>query len=63
MGYSPWGRKESDITERIHFTLFLGDQAAQDYFFSNGFSPAFLDPQHNFAINYFLINLFILIGG
>ena len=23
MGYSPWGRKESDTTERLHFTLFL----------------------------------------
>ena len=21
MGYSPWGRKESDMTERLHFTL------------------------------------------
>ena len=20
MGYSPWGRKESDMTERLHFT-------------------------------------------
>ena len=20
MGYSPWGRKESDTTERLHFT-------------------------------------------
>ena len=24
MGYSPWGRKESDITELLHFTLLLG---------------------------------------
>ena len=23
-GYSPWGRKESDITELLHFTLLLG---------------------------------------
>ena len=23
VGYSPWGRKESDMTERLHF-LFLG---------------------------------------
>ena len=23
IGYSPWGRKESDTTERIHFTSFL----------------------------------------
>ena len=21
VGYSPWGRKESDVTERLHFTL------------------------------------------
>ena len=21
VGYSPWGRKESDTTERLHFTL------------------------------------------
>ena len=26
LGYSPWGRKESETTECIHFTLFLGDQ-------------------------------------
>ena len=23
VGYSPWGRKESDITERVHFTHFI----------------------------------------
>ena len=23
VGYSPWGRKESDTTERLHFVLFL----------------------------------------
>ena len=23
MGYSPWGRKESDMTERLHFLSFL----------------------------------------
>ena len=22
VGYSPWGRKESDITERLHFSTF-----------------------------------------
>ena len=22
VGYSPWGRKESDTTERLHFSLF-----------------------------------------
>ena len=24
MGYSPWGRKESDMTERFHFTHYMG---------------------------------------
>ena len=23
IGYSPWGHKESDMTERLHFTLFI----------------------------------------
>ena len=23
MGYSPWGRKESDTTERLHFTSMI----------------------------------------
>ena len=23
IGYSPWGRKKSDMTERLHFTLWL----------------------------------------
>ena len=23
VGYSPWGRKELDMTERLHFTLYL----------------------------------------
>ena len=23
MGYSPWGRKESDMTERLHFIHFI----------------------------------------
>ena len=23
VGYSPWGRKESDMTERLHFTSLL----------------------------------------
>ena len=26
VGYSPWGRKESDMTERLHFHLFLSDK-------------------------------------
>ena len=24
-GYCPWGRKESDTTERLHFTLYAHD--------------------------------------
>ena len=24
LGYSPWGRKESDMTERLHFLSFYG---------------------------------------
>ena len=24
VGCSPWGREESDTTERLHFTLFIG---------------------------------------
>ena len=24
VGYSPWGRKESDTTERLHFYHFIG---------------------------------------
>ena len=23
VGYSPWGRKESDMTEQLHFTLLI----------------------------------------
>ena len=23
VGYSPWGRKESDVTERLHFTIHM----------------------------------------
>ena len=26
MGYSPWGRKESDMTERLHFPFYLSLQ-------------------------------------
>ena len=28
MGYSPWGRKESDMTERLHFHFREGDSEA-----------------------------------
>ena len=32
MGYSPWGRRESDTTERLHFTsLHLGIRMASGY--------------------------------
>ena len=30
VGYSPWGRKESNTTERLHFTSFMKSQDA-DY--------------------------------
>ena len=30
IGYSPWGRKESDMTERIHFTS-LGEQRQGEF--------------------------------
>ena len=26
VGYSPWGRKELDMTEQLHFHLFLSDK-------------------------------------
>ena len=28
VGYSPWSRKESDVTERLHFLSFLYDYKA-----------------------------------
>ena len=31
-GYSPWGRKESDTTEQLHFSLTVNQDAAS-YFF------------------------------
>ena len=33
MGYSPWGRKESDMTERLHFTsvIFFNKNFSSDY--------------------------------
>ena len=31
MGYSPWGRKESDTTERLHFLSFLNLQVENEY--------------------------------
>ena len=27
VGYSPWGRKESDMTERLHFTSHIAEWA------------------------------------
>ena len=29
MSYSPWGRKESDMTERLHFFSLNSEQASQ----------------------------------
>ena len=31
MGYSPWGRKESDTTERLHFTSLLSYQSEESF--------------------------------
>ena len=46
VGYSPWGRKESDMTERLHFTslhllrewktLFIGRKHFSNYTFNRG---------------------------
>ena len=32
VGYSPWGRKESDTTERLHFTLYFFTLIAEEGF-------------------------------
>ena len=37
VGYSPWDRKESDTTERLHFSFFLEDRA--EFYFSPLDSP------------------------
>ena len=29
VGYSPWGRKESDMTERLTLSLFLGESYSE----------------------------------
>ena len=34
MGYSSWGRKESDTTERLHFTSLLMSPALSGKFFT-----------------------------
>ena len=34
IGYSPWGRKESDTTERLHFTSLIGRQHRKQTYFS-----------------------------
>ena len=31
MGYSPWGRKESDTTERLHFTGHVGPESKSKF--------------------------------
>ena len=33
VGYSPWGRKESDTTERLHFTSLHGAGSKQTFYF------------------------------
>ena len=76
MGYSPWGRKESDTTERLHFTLicrFISFSSSghfqplflQGSFFFFFFSPAFhkpfvVIPQFLQAVLSFLQYLFFL---
>ena len=42
VGYSPWGCKESDMTERFHFHFHLGGEQAHDDGFSMCHSPASL---------------------
>ena len=45
MGYSPWGRKESDTTERLHFTsLFtLHNEALTSYHKIMGMFTVYLE--------------------
>ena len=31
VGYSPWGRKESDMTERLHFTLLYASPTGKQF--------------------------------
>ena len=31
VGYSPWGRKESDTTEQLHFHFHLSDKPALNF--------------------------------
>ena len=40
VGYNPWGHKESDTTERIHFTS-LHTYRILGYFFDNFFPSTF----------------------
>ena len=35
VGYSPWDRKESDTTERLHFTSLQFDQNLSAHIFTN----------------------------
>ena len=51
MGYSPWGRKESDTTERLHFTLicrFISFSSSGHFqpLFLQGSFFFFFSPQH-----------------
>ena len=36
MGYSPWGRKESDTTERVHFITKLGGSGGKALAYNAG---------------------------
>ena len=40
MGYSPWGRKESDMTEQLHF-----------HFFIAGWSDAWYQPRLSLSVS------------
>ena len=42
MGYSAWGRKESDTTERLHFTSYRWDTSPASLAINHSSSPASL---------------------
>ena len=41
MGYSPWGRKESETTEQLTLTIFIGEKRAAYLSHSNQFLECF----------------------
>ena len=40
VAYSPWGRKESDMTEQLHFLFFFQHKAVSFYYFFDYFLPS-----------------------